>query len=678
MPTLRMETLLKNTNLASALVGVAVFILTVISNDSRIVGNNWVLWRPASGIAVGIASWHSPRDAWRVALAAGAGSFAGAALTGRPLWACLATVVVSTLEAWVGSRVLRGRNGRIPSIAGWGGLRRLLFATFAVGIVATVGTAVAISIALGASQVIPVILQTTPVRMVAVLVVAPLFFRAPASAPRISAGESLAQWGLTVVTVTVVFGFGAGLPIAFVLVPLVVWGASRLPYRVFLAQLFLVTAAVAQLTAGSLGPFGPIADQTIGALLSGLFALTLAGMAFVLIASSALARRRRLAMDHAEKFQRATIDASPIGFAALTVANRGLTLSEINPSGRAMLSLEPGDTLEIDGVFTELDAQILRKAFENLEADSSTSWTRELAATRSGRVLEASMVPWAGSTDRRASFQFIDVTDREATLEREAIDRRRAVDIQSVLIPRARLDFPGYQIAGRSVSSRELGGDFYDWYAIPGGFAVTLGDVMGKGTGAGMVAAALRTSLRLESGTRHPAAAVARVARVIETELSAVSSFATVFTAHIRTDDGRIRYADAGHGLAVVAHNDGTLSQLDSRGLPVGALEESKWTNRSARLNPGDTLVVFSDGVLDLFDGSLVAFDEILRMAREASSTDDLIDRVFALLDPETMDDDVTVVAIRRLLGPASRSTTATPGATPPRAAPRGSRPRQG
>lgn len=640
----------RHSHLVSAVVGITVLVLTMVAIGSRPHGTDWSVWRPATGLAVGVAAWYSPRDAWRVAIAAGLGSGLGSAISGRPLVICVGAAVVAALEACAASRVLRGRSGGIPTLTTGSALRRLLLAALVVGLITAVGLGATAALARGPEQVIPTMLTTTPTHVAGMLLIAPLFFAAPLALRSTLRRELLAQWVTVALCAALTFRVNTGLPIAFLALPPIVWGASRLPYRMFIVQLALFGFVTSRLTSNGFGPFGASQiSEAARILLSGSFSVTASVLAFAIIASSTQARTVRTALDATEAIYRESIQASLMGVGALIEADGALRIEQINPSGREILGLEVTESIAIVDLFTADGVLALRRAVENLAAEPSLPWNREHLEMQSGQVLEASLFTLGGPVHRSATLQFIDVTAQEVVRKQDAVWRRRAVDIQAALVPAAQLAFPGYQIAGRSAAARAVGGDFYDWYAIAGGFAVTVGDVMGKGTGASMIASALRTSLRLANRSGTPAAALSRVAAVIEEELANASTFSTVFSAHIRSEDGRVQYTDAGHGLTLHCGSDGSVTQLDSRGLPVGILAGSRWQNSSTRLAPGDTLVVFSDGVLDLFDGSLVAFDEIARMSFEARSSSELVERIFGLVDPDALDDDVTVIAIRRI-----------------------------
>ena len=93
---------------------------------------------------------------------------------------------------------------------------------------------------------------------------------------------------------------------------------------------------------------------------------------------------------------------------------------------------------------------------------------------------------------------------------------------------------------------------------------------------------------------------------------------------------------------------DGTHERLESTDLPVGVPGAAGWRSHEVVLGPGDLIVTFSDGVLDLYDGTLRAVDRVAELARESTSADDLVRRITDLAGAQANPDDVTVVVLRR------------------------------
>ncbi len=224
----------------------------------------------------------------------------------------------------------------------------------------------------------------------------------------------------------------------------------------------------------------------------------------------------------------------------------------------------------------------------------------------------------------------------------------RAAQIQRFLLPQQAAILAGYETAGACIPSKAVGGDFFDWYAIDGGLGFTLGDVMGKGAGAGMIAATTRAVIRSARNSDDPVQALMLTSDCLTTDLSQAAAFATLFHARLRAADGRVLFADAGHGLSLLVRAGGSWERLSSRELPVGLMPEASWTSREITLAPGDMIVSCSDGVLDLYDGTLGAIDEVAKLACSAASAQDIVNAIRALAELTSNTDDVTVLAIRR------------------------------
>lgn len=224
-----------------------------------------------------------------------------------------------------------------------------------------------------------------------------------------------------------------------------------------------------------------------------------------------------------------------------------------------------------------------------------------------------------------------------------------AARVQAGLLPRTAPEIPGYELAGACLPSRAVGGDFYDWSATDGGLVFTLVDVMGKGTGAGIMAASIRAVLRGSAHGTDVARSLLYAGAILHADLSGTGLFATAFHAALDAATGDLTYADAGHGLTLLLRPDGSQDRLTATGLPLGVLDEQSRDQRTVRLGPGDLLVTFSDGLLDLTDGTLAGAAVVADAVRGADSAQAAVDAVLRLAaEAPTRPDDITVVALRR------------------------------
>ncbi|MGY1605142.1 PP2C family protein-serine/threonine phosphatase [Geodermatophilus sp. SYSU D00815] len=230
-------------------------------------------------------------------------------------------------------------------------------------------------------------------------------------------------------------------------------------------------------------------------------------------------------------------------------------------------------------------------------------------------------------------------------------EMQQAGAVQRALLPRRRPDVDGYDVLGACLPARAVGGDFVDWYTAPDGdLVLTLGDVMGKGLSAGIIMATVRAAMRAAGRLVAPAAAVAEAAEALHEDLERTQSMVTLCHARLSPGEHVLRYADAGHGLMLLVRADGTVVNPPAGGLPLGVLPGERWVEDDVRLARGDTVVAFSDGVLDLYDGTLAARDELAALVRESACAADAVNRVVRRarrLDP--LPDDVALVAVRRL-----------------------------
>lgn len=223
----------------------------------------------------------------------------------------------------------------------------------------------------------------------------------------------------------------------------------------------------------------------------------------------------------------------------------------------------------------------------------------------------------------------------------------QATQVQRGLLPKRMVGLPGFDVAGDCTTAKAVGGDFYDWYPIAQGAAFTLADVMGKGIGAAIIAATVRAVLR--AGSRgHPLVEVVEsAAAILESDLDEAGTFVTLFHARLNIITGVVHYVDAGHGLSLVVRADGSTQRLASTGFPLGVDPDESWPQDSVILGLGDTLVTVSDGVLDLFGGTLAALDDVEQIVREGRTAQAVVDEILGRAGRSALDD-VTAVVVRR------------------------------
>lgn len=231
---------------------------------------------------------------------------------------------------------------------------------------------------------------------------------------------------------------------------------------------------------------------------------------------------------------------------------------------------------------------------------------------------------------------------------------QRAMEVQHQLLPPPLGDLPGYTVATLFEPAFAVAGDFYDHYRVPGGVNITVADVMGKGLGPAIVAANVRSALRATCRAFEQAAdacdlslAISSVDQQLSDDLARAGTFVTLFQVWLETESGALSYVDAGHGIAAVLRSSGEILGLASDDLPLGISVDGTWTTHRAVMNPGDTLVIASDGLLDLLGEKAVVDDAFEFLAGHAGPSE-MCSAVSELARRQPPIDDVTVVAVRR------------------------------
>lgn len=231
-------------------------------------------------------------------------------------------------------------------------------------------------------------------------------------------------------------------------------------------------------------------------------------------------------------------------------------------------------------------------------------------------------------------------------------EMRLAWEAQSAMLPEHPVVEGPWRIEGSCVPASAIGGDFFDYDLGNDVASVRLGDVMGKGTAAALIGAGVRASLRgttkaIQAGV-DLGVTVTQAARVMQSDFERTAAFSTLFEAAIDIEDGSVRYVDAGSGLAVLVRSDGDVVHLLGRDRPLGVIPGDHWTERHEQIDPGDRLVVFSDGLLDVVGDEAGWLERVGTLVRKYDDPADLVAEVTAQSRSMPSIDDVTIVVVSR------------------------------
>jgi len=208
-----------------------------------------------------------------------------------------------------------------------------------------------------------------------------------------------------------------------------------------------------------------------------------------------------------------------------------------------------------------------------------------------------------------------------------------------------------YDVQAVSQPARAFTGDFYFSHQHKDRLWFAVGDVSGKGINAAVLMAMIQEELehRIASCAAtqcDPSVTMQRLHEFLQ-PLMPQNRFATIVIGHLR-DDGLLTIANAGHCPPLIARHDGVIEQVDSTGPVAGLLRQSRWHSVTRAMQPGDAILLFSDGVLEAQnrDGVEFGVDRIARALIRASCGRSIIDAVLADAADYCFEDDVTLLAV--------------------------------
>jgi len=240
-------------------------------------------------------------------------------------------------------------------------------------------------------------------------------------------------------------------------------------------------------------------------------------------------------------------------------------------------------------------------------------------------------------------------------------DRRIAATLQRALLPDRLPSIVGVTLAAHIApggGGTRVGGDWYDAIALPGGrLGIVVGDVAGHGVDAAARMGELRSVARAYALEGHAPVALIERMNGYHGALGA-DLMTTMLFAILEIDSGRLRFVNAGHPPPLIAHEGGRTEILHGAGPPLGVMDTWRYEERTAKLAPGTTALLYTDGLVERRGERLDTGLERLRdAAARGGSPEEMVAAALAACEAELADDDVTLVAVRgeARLGPVAR-----------------------
>ena len=241
-------------------------------------------------------------------------------------------------------------------------------------------------------------------------------------------------------------------------------------------------------------------------------------------------------------------------------------------------------------------------------------------------------------------------------------DLEIARDIQHWLLPATPPQVPGLAIAFATRAANTVAGDYYDVFARAAPtagdtrFILAVADVAGKSIPAALLMATFQASLRTLAITPSPLADLAAgMNRYACTNSQSGLRFTTAFLGEFNPADSSLIYINAGHNPPVLRRNNGAVERLTIGGLPLGILAEGRYESDSVKLQAGDWLVIFTDGLVEALNARDEEYGEARLLdvlnAGASAQPDELLRRIMASADAfvgtTPQHDDITCMLVK-------------------------------
>lgn len=250
----------------------------------------------------------------------------------------------------------------------------------------------------------------------------------------------------------------------------------------------------------------------------------------------------------------------------------------------------------------------------------------------------------------RSYYYYNEAVTRMNEVETELDFARR---IQSNLLPKKDLTFPGFALAIHYQLYDKVGGDFFDYIYDEKYFTILLADVSGHGFSSSYFSLAIKLAFEQCKPGTPPAEVAARINDNL-VSISTGSQYATYLILRIERSSGKLHYITAGHPAGLLLRKNGKIELLKAPGKPGGWIESYKFTQESSLLDPGDKLLLYTDAAIEVENEKKTSL-HTSGLALWAIENQDLPAKEFveALLQKlitrqqsETFSDDLTLIAI--------------------------------
>ncbi len=247
--------------------------------------------------------------------------------------------------------------------------------------------------------------------------------------------------------------------------------------------------------------------------------------------------------------------------------------------------------------------------------------------------------------------------EKEQALEKVKHELELAAKIQKRLLPKETPNIEGYGLCGKNITARSVGGDYYDFFPLEDNkWVICLGDVSGKGMPASLLMSNVQALLHGQIiHYSSPGQLLKNVNRQFfkNTEME---KFITFFLGILDAESNTFYYSSCGHEYPFLLHSDDSYIRLATGGIPLGVMENQEYPEETIEIQPGDKLVIFSDGIKDSTNknGEMFGEERLEKLLLEQNSNtgEQLMENVFdaSIEHNENTQpfDDMTMVVLSR------------------------------
>ena len=247
--------------------------------------------------------------------------------------------------------------------------------------------------------------------------------------------------------------------------------------------------------------------------------------------------------------------------------------------------------------------------------------------------------------------------EEEQSLMRIQEEMKIAYNIQMGLLPKGAPMIKGYDLAGKSLPAKSVGGDYFDLIRLGDGrLFFCLGDISGKGMPAALLMSNMLATLRGQNLDLTTPGSILNYSNEHMFRNTDPERFSTLFLGILDPENSELTYSNAGHNLPFIVNEKGSVKRLEMGNIVLGAIEDVTYEEDSLKLEKGDTLLVFSDGISEAINPDEEEFGEdplpaLVNANRESTAMgliDTIIEEVIRHAGKAPQRDDMTMLVIKR------------------------------